>query len=94
MIKPAILLLISVIAIESSPLACKCCGLYQSIAIIINIADSSVQDCDPIVWVECGIDIGECAVDCGWACISCVADSIKQCIGCLTPIDVINNIGK
>ena len=90
MIKPAILLLISVIAIESSPLACKCCGLYQSIAIIINIADSSVQDC----WVECVIDIGECDVDCGLACISCVADSIKQCIGCLTPMDVINNIGK
>ena len=90
MIKTAILLLISVIAIESSPLACKCCGLYQSIAIIINTADSSVQDC----WVECGIDIAECSLDCGEACISCVADSIKQCIGCLTPIDVINNIGK
>ena len=61
-----------------------------SYSIIINTADSSVQDC----WVECGIDVGKCAVDCGLACIFCVADSIKQCIGCLTPIDVINKMGK
>ena len=43
--------------------------------------------------MECGLDIGECAVDCGWECISCIGESIEQCIGCLTAVDVIKNIG-
>ena len=60
---------------------------------IINITESLVQGCDPVGWVECGLDIGECAVDCGLDCISCIGDSIKQCIGCLTAADVIKNIG-
>ena len=57
------------------------------------IAESLVQGCDPLEWVECGLDIGECAVDCGWECISCIGESIEQCIGCLTAVDVIKNIG-
>ena len=67
-------------------------GIYVLLR-AINITESLVQWCDPLGWVKCGLDIGECAVDCGLECISCIWDSIEQCIGCLTAVDVIKNIG-
>ena len=55
--------------------------------------ESLVQGCNWSGWVQCGLHIGECAFDCGSECISCIGESIKQCIGCLTAVDVIKNIG-
>ena len=58
-----------------------------------NNTESLVRWCDWSGWVKCSLDIAECAIDCGSECISCIGESIEQCIGCLTAVDVIKNIG-